>query len=171
MRTIASVCLAACLCTSWSAASAQELVVQVAEPAFTVKIPGLPQVQLESHPAAAQNPSARLLGSSADGLNVSALTPKADGATAQQCASWLTGSTISRYAPELSSVQMFPAGDNAWVLLYPLKVGGLEQLKAHVFSGNNKGQCLEVHMSRLGATQQQRQAWFAGFRSISVKAQ
>jgi hypothetical protein len=171
MRPFASICLAVGLSTCWAAASAEELVVQVPEPAFTVKIPGLPQVKLEPHPAAAQNPSARLLGSTADGLNVSVLAPKAEGATAQQCASWLTGSTISRYAPDLASVQMFPAGDNAWVLLYPLKVGAVKQLKAHVFSGNNKGQCLEVHMSRLEATEQQRQAWFAGFRGISVKAQ
>ena len=59
----------------------------------------------------------------ADGLNVSALTPQANGATDQQCASWLTGSTISRYAPNLASVQMFAAGDNAWVLLYSFKAG------------------------------------------------
>ena len=46
---------------------------------------------------------------------------------------------------------------------YPFKIESVEQLKAHVFSGNNKGQCIEVHMSRLGASEQQRQAWFAGF--------
>lgn len=150
-------------------ASAEELVVRVSEPAFTVTIPGLPSVQLGPHPAAVRNPAARLLGTSADGLNVSALTPKAEGASVQRCASWLAGSTISRYAPDLSEVQLIPAGPNAWVLLYPFKVSGMEQLKAHVFSGNGKGQCLEIHISRLGATDQQRQAWFAGFRGISVK--
>lgn len=150
---------------------AQELVVRVTDPNFTVTIPGQPHVQLGPHPSAAQNPSARLLGSSSDGFNVSVLTPKAEGATAQQCASWLVGSTISRYAPDLSAVQFFPAGDNAWVLLYPFKVESVDQLKAHVFSGNNKGQCIEVHMSRLAASEQQRQAWFASFRGITVKVQ
>jgi hypothetical protein len=158
--------------TMWVAPTyAQELVVRVTDPNFTVTIPGQPQVQLGPHPGAAQNSSARLLGSSSDGFNVSALTPKAEGATAQQCASWLVGSTISRYAPDLAAVQFFPAGDNAWVLLYPFKVESVEQLKAHVFSGNNKGQCIEVHMSRLAASEQQRQAWFAGFRGITVKVQ
>lgn len=151
-------------------AEAQELVVRVADPSFTVTVPGLPPIQLGPHPAASQNPSARLLGASSDGVNVSALTPKAEGASAQQCASWLVGSTISRYAPDLAQVQFFPAGSNAWVLLYPFNVAGVEQLKAHVFSGNGKGQCLEIHISRVGATEQQRQAWFSGFKGITVKA-
>lgn len=159
------------LCAGSAAAGAEELVVQLPDPGFTVTIPGLPQISLGPHPAAAQNPSARLLGSSADGVNVSALAPKAEGASAQQCASWLTGSTISRYAPDLAAVQMFPAGNNAWVLLYPFKAGPVEQLKAHVFSGNNRGQCLEIHISRMGATPEQRLAWFAGFRGITVTAQ
>jgi hypothetical protein len=171
MRLCAPALLAVSLSVSSAATYAQELVVRVTDPNFTVTIPGQPQVQLGPHPSAAQNPSARLLGSSSDGFNVSALTPKAEGATAQQCASWLVGSTISRYAPDLAAVQFFPAGDNAWVLLYPFKVESVEQLKAHVFSGNNKGQCIEVHMSRLAASEQQRQAWFAGFRGITVKAQ
>jgi hypothetical protein len=151
-------------------AAAQELVVQLAEPAFTVTIPGLPPIQLGPHPAAAQNPAARLLGASPDGINVSALTPKAEGASAQQCASWLAGSTISRYAPDLASVQLIPAGSNAWVLVYPFKVSGIEQLKAHVFSGNGRGQCIEIHVSRIAANEQQRQAWLSGFRGITVIA-
>ena len=171
MRLYVPAFLAASLVMCSVSTDAQELVVRVSDPSFTVTIPGQPHVQLGPHPGAAQNPSARLLGSTSDGFNVSALTPKAEGATAQQCASWLVGSTISRYAPDLASVQFFPAGDNAWVLLYPFKVDSVEQLKAHVFSGNNKGQCVEVHMSRLGASEQQRQAWFAGFRGITVKAQ
>lgn len=171
MRAFATATLGIALLGSVAGAFAEELVVRVTDPGFTVTIPGLPQVALGPHPAASQNPAARLLGATSDGLNVSALTPKAEGATAQQCASWLTGSTISRYAPDLALVQMFPAGDNAWVLLYPFKAGPVERLKAHVFSGNNKGQCLEIHLSRLGATEQQRQAWFAGFRGITVKAQ
>lgn len=150
---------------------AQELVVRLADPNVSVTIPDQLQVQLGPHPNADRNRSARLFGSSSDGLNVSVLTPRAEGATAQQCASWLTGSTIARYTPDLAAVQFFPAGDNAWVLLYPFKIESVEQLKAHVFSGNNKGQCIEVHMSRLSTSEQQRQAWFAGFRGITVKIQ
>lgn len=171
MRPFIRIFLAITLSTLSAMSSAEELVVQVSEPNFTVTIPGLPQVQLGPHPAASQNPSARLVGSTADGLNVSVLTPKAEKASAQQCASWLTGSTISRFSPDLSSVQIFPAGDNAWVLLYKLKFDSIEQLKTHVFSGNGKGQCLEIHMSRLGATEQQYKTWFSGFRGISVKSQ
>lgn len=150
---------------------AQELVVRITDPNFTITIPDQPEVQLGPHPNAAQNRSARLFGSSSDGFNVSVLTPKAEGATAQQCASWLIGSTIARYTPVLAAVQFFPAGENAWVLLYPFQIESVVQLKAHVFSGNNKGQCIEVHMSRVATSEQQRQAWFAGFRGITVKMQ
>ena len=149
---------------------ASDLAIQLTDPRFAVTIPGLPQVELGPHPARTQNPAARLIGSSSDGLNVSALVHKADGASAQQCASWLAGSTISRFAPELSSVQLVPAGENAWVLIFVLKLDSLELLKAYVFSGNNKGQCLEIHMSRHGNTEPQRQAWLSGFRGIAVKA-
>jgi hypothetical protein len=147
---------------------AEELVLQMSDPKLTVTIPGVSKVQLGPHPAASQNPSARLIGTTSDGINVSVLTPKAKGASAQQCASWLVGSTISRYTPDLASVQLIPAGPNAWVLVYPLKVGPLEQLKAHVFSGDGKGQCLEIHLSRVGANDQERQTWFSGFRGITV---
>jgi hypothetical protein len=157
------------LCTA--VALAQELVIRVTDPNFTVTIPGQRQIQLGSHPSASQNPSARLFGASSDGLNVSVLTPKAEGATTQQCASWLVGSTLARFAPNLAAVQFFPAGDNAWVLLYHFKIDNLDQLKAHVFSGNDQGQCLEVHMSRLGSSEQQRQAWLTGFRGITAKAE
>jgi hypothetical protein len=152
-------------------ALAEDLTVRLTDPNFKVVVPGAPQVNLGTHPAGAQNPAARLIGATADGFNVSALSEKAAGASAQQCASWLLGSTINRYKPELSTVQLFPAGANAWVLLYAFKIGPLEQVKAHVFSGNDKGQCLEIHMSRLGATPEQREAWFRGFRGITVSAE
>jgi hypothetical protein len=154
-----------------SVARAEDLVISFPDPAIAVTVPGLPQINFAPHPAAGQNPSARLLGSTPDGINVSLLTPKAEGASAQQCASWLTGSTISRYSPDLSSVQLVPAGANAWVLIYPFKVAQVEQLKAHIFSGNGKGQCLEVHISRIGASEQQRRDWFTGFRGVKVVAE
>jgi hypothetical protein len=154
-----------------AAALAEELVVEVTNPRFKVTIPGLPNIKFEPHPGASQNPSAKIMGTTSDGISVSALTPTAQGASVQQCASWLAGSTLARATPDLSSVQFVPAGQNAWVLIYQFKMGQSEQLKAHVFSGNGKGQCLEVHISRMGAGEQQRQAWFSGFRGISVIAE
>jgi hypothetical protein len=156
----------------WSSqAFAEDLTIRLADPNFKVVVPGAPQVQFQPHPSASQNPAALLLGSTPDGFNVSALSEKADGASAQQCASWLVGSTISRYKPDLATVQIIPAGANAWVLLYAFKIGPVEQLKAHVFSGNNRGRCLEIHMSRLGGTPEQRETWFRSFRGITVGAE
>ena len=99
---------------------AEDLTIRLTDPNFKVVVPGAPQVQFHPHPSASQNPAALLLGSTPDGFNVSALSEKADGASAQQCASWLVGSTISRYKPDLATVQIIPAGANAWVLLYAL---------------------------------------------------
>lgn len=149
---------------------ADDLTIQLADPKFSVSIPGQRPAQFAPHPAAAANPAAKLMGNTSDGMTVSALAQEAKGANAQQCASWLTGSTLSRYAPDLASVQILPAGSNAWVLVYTFKAGPLEQLKAHVFSGNGKGHCLEIHMSRTNPSDAQRQAWAAGFRGITVSA-
>jgi hypothetical protein len=38
-------------------------------------------------------------------------------------------------------------------------------------SGNGKGHCIEVHVSRVDATEQQRKEWLAGFRGVRVEAQ
>ena len=151
--------------------AAEGMVIRVSDPSFTVTIPDLQPFELGPHPNAGQQPTARLLGSSKDGITLSVLTPKADGASAQQCASWLTGSVISRFIPNLSTVQLLPAGENAWVVLFSFVVAPMEQLKAYIVAGNGKGQCLEVHVSRMGATEQQRQQWFAGFRNVRVQTE
>ena len=171
MRTFATAAFVLASIAAPLECSAEDLVIQLTDPKFSVSIPGQLPVQFGPHPGAAANPAARLLGTTSDGMTVSALTQEAKGANAQQCASWLAGSTISRFAPDLATVQLLPAGSNAWVLLYVFKAGPIEQLKAHVFSGNGKGHCLEIHMSRTNATEQQRQAWFAAFRGIAVSAE
>jgi len=153
-----------------SAAAAQGMVIRLSEPKFTVTIPDLQPFELGPHPNAGQQPTARLFGSSKDGVSLSVLTPTAEGASAQQCASWLAGSAISRFGTNLAAVQLLPAGENAWVVLFPFVVPPIEQLKAYVVAGNGKGRCLEVHVSRIGATEQQRQQWLAGFRNVRVEA-
>ena len=102
---------------------------------------------------------------------MSVLAPTAEASTTSlQCAGWLGGSAVSRFAPDLGAVQFIRAGDNAWVVLFPFTVVPIEQLKAFVVSGNGKGHCLEVHISRTNATAEQRQQWFSGFRNVRVKS-
>jgi hypothetical protein len=171
MHTLSALAFAASSLLCSSQVFAEDLTIRLTDPNFKVVVPGAQQVQFRPHPSAPQNPAALLLGSTPDGFNVSALSEKADGASAQQCASWLVGSTVSRYKPDLATVQVIPAGANAWVLLYAFSIGPAEQLKAHVFSGNDKGRCLEIHMSRFAATPEQREAWFRGFRGITVSSE
>ncbi|MGE3348977.1 MAG: hypothetical protein AB7I35_16230 [Ramlibacter sp.] len=149
--------------------AAQGLEIRLADPALSVSVPDLAPFEIGPHPNAPSQPTARLFGSSKDGVSLSVLTPKAEGATAQQCATWLAGNVLSRFAPDLAAVQFVKAGDNAWVLLFPFVVAPVEQLKAYVLSGNGRGQCLEVHISRLGASEQQKQQWLSGFRNVRVK--
>jgi hypothetical protein len=68
-------------------------------------------------------------------------------------------------------VQFVRVGESAYVLVFPLKVAGAEQLKAFIVSGNGKGHCIEVHASRVGATAQQRKEWLAGFKGVRVEVQ
>jgi hypothetical protein len=149
--------------------SAQSLEVRLPEPSFTISIPDLPAMDLGPHPNAGRQPTAKLFGSSG-GITLSVLTPTADaGTTAAQCASWLAGSVISRFTPDLNKVQLLKAGENAWVVLFPLELAPLTQLKAYVVSGNGKGHCLEVHVSRTQPTEEQRKQWLDGFRNVKVR--
>ena len=152
-------------------ASAQPMEIRLADPFFAVTIPDVPAFELGAHPNAPRQPTARLFGSSG-GISMSVLVPTADpSTTAAQCASWLVGSVISRFAPDLNRVQLLKAGENAWVLLFPLELPPLTQLKAYVVSGNGKGQCLEVHISRNQPTSEERKQWFEGFRGVKVRSE
>ena len=153
-----------------SLAVAQGLEIRLPDPAFVVSVPDLAPFPLGPHPNAGRQASAKLFGSAPDGVSLSVLTPTADaGTTAAQCASWLAGTVLSRYAPDLDRLQIVKAGDNAWVLLFPLEIGPLAQLKAYVVSGNGRGHCLEVHISRSQPSKEQQAQWFAGFRNVRVR--
>lgn len=153
-------------------ALAQGMEVKLKDPAFTVSIPDLPAFELGPHPNAPRQPTAKLFGSSTDGVSLSVLAPTADrGTTPAQCASWLAGSVMSRFAPNLDSVQILKAGDNAWVVLFPVEAAPVTQLQAYVLSGNGKGHCLEVHVSRTNASDAQRQQWLSGFRRVAVRSE
>lgn len=154
-----------------SSAWPRPMEVKLESPKFTILIPDLEAFALDPHPNAATQPTARLLGSAPNGTTLSVLTPTTSpDTTPAQCASWLAGTVVSRYAPDLDTLQLVKAGNNAYILLFPFKVGGLEQLKAFVVSGNGKGQCLEVHISRIGASAPERQLWLNGFRSVRVQS-
>jgi hypothetical protein len=155
---------------AWFTAShAEPLEIKIQSPAATIRIPDLEAFKLGVHPMNATQPAAKLLGEK-NGVTVSVLTPTADAnTTAAQCASWAAGQVLFRFAPPLETVQFVRVGESAYVLVFPLKVRGIEQLKAFIVSGNGKGHCIEVHVSRAGATAQQRKEWLAGFRGVRVE--
>lgn len=155
---------------SVQSAFATPLEIKLESPAVVVTVPGLEGLDFGPHPSSATQPSARLFGQGKNGVTVSVLVPTAGSDTpASQCASWLAGNVLSRFAPSLDSIQIIKAGDNAYVLIFPFAVGGIEQLKAFVLTGSGKGHCVEVHMSRLGASKPQRDEWLNGFRDIQVQ--
>jgi hypothetical protein len=167
-----SICRSLLLLTwvAWSTAShAEPLEIKIKSPAATIRIPDLEAFKLGVHPDNAAQPAAKLFGRKS-GVTVSVLTPTAEAnTTAAQCASWLAGQVLFRFAPPLETVQFVRVGESAYVLVFPLKLGGVEQLKAFVVSGNGKGHCIEVHASRVDATEQQRKEWLAGFKGVRVE--
>lgn len=143
--------------------------ISLAKPKVTITIPDLSDVQLGPHPNSSTSPQARLLGTAKTGETISVLTPTTDSFTPMRCAGWLTGDVLSRFAPSMDSVQLIKLGENAYVAVFPSFVGGVEQLKAFVASGNGAGHCLQLHISRTAPTSQQREAWLKGFRDVTVK--
>lgn len=148
---------------------AEPLEIKIQSPAATIRIPDLEAFKLGVHPDNAKQPGAKLFGRKS-GVTVSVLTPTAEAnTTAAQCASWLAGQVLSRFAPPLDTVQFVRIGESAYVLVFPLRLGGVDQLQAYIVSGNGKGHCIEVHASRVDATEQQRKEWLAGFRGVRVE--
>ena len=155
----------------FTASHAEPLEIKIKSPAATIRIPDLESFKLGVHPDNAAQPGAKLFGRKS-GVTVSVLTPTAEKNTsAAQCASWLAGQVLSRFAPPLDTVQFVRLSESAYVLVFPLKLGGVDQLQAYIVSGNGKGHCIEVHASRVDATEQQRKEWLAGFRGVRVEAQ
>jgi hypothetical protein len=156
---------------AWSTAShAEPLDIKIQSPDATIRIPDIEAFKLGVHPDNAKQPGAKLFGRKG-GITVSVLAPTAQkNTTAAQCASWLTGQVLSRFAPPLDTVQFVRLGESAYVLVFPLKLGGIDQLQAYIVSGNGKSHCIEVHASRVDATEQQRKDWLAGFRNVRVEA-
>ena len=168
-----SICRSLLLVTlvAWCTASRAELVIKIQSPAATIRIPDLEAFKLGVHPDNAKQPGAKLFGRS-HGVTVSVLTPTAQAnTTAAQCASWLAGQVLSRFAPPLDTVQFVRLGESAYVLVFPLKLGGVDQLRAYVVSGNGKTHCIEVQASRVDFTEQQRKEWLAGFKGVRVEVQ
>jgi hypothetical protein len=169
-----SICRSLLLLTllAWFTAShAEPFEIKIKSPAATIRIPDLEAFKLGVHPNNATRPEAKLLGRK-NGITVTVLTPTAEpNTTAARCASWLAGQVLFRFAPPLETVQFVRVGEGAYVLVFPLKLGGVEQLKAFIVSGNGKDHCIEVEASRVDATEQQRKEWLAGFRGVRVEAQ
>jgi hypothetical protein len=156
----------------WFTASyAEPLEIKIKSPAATIRIPDIENFKLGVHPNHATQPAAQLFGRK-DGVTIHVLTPTAEAnTTAAQCASWLAGQVLFRYAPALDTVQFVRISESAYVLVFPLKLAGVDQLKAYIVSGNGKSHCIEVNASRTGATEQQRKEWLAGFRGVRVETQ
>jgi|JI10StandDraft_1071094.scaffolds.fasta_scaffold700126_2 hypothetical protein len=151
---------------------AEPLVIALNDPKVTIRIPDVESFAMEPHPLMAKNPNARLMGGGKSGVTASLLLPTSGADTpATQCASWVAGGVLQRYAPALSELKIVAAGTNAHVLIFSFKVGDLEQLKAFVVSGTGKGHCVEVHISNLNPTSDERAKWFSGFRGVTVVTQ
>jgi len=145
------------------------LEIKIKSPGATIRIPDLEAFKLGVHPKNAAQPAAKLLGEK-NGVTVSVLTQLLMQTPLRaQCASWAAGQVLFRFAPPLETVQFVRVGESAYVLVFPLKVAGAEQLKAFIVSGNGKGHCIEVHASRWVPPSNSARSGLPGSRACALK--
>lgn len=157
-----------------AAAAGKHFSFDMGEPRLRVVVPDLPPIEMGPHPNAGAQPHARFMGSAKPAYTVSVLMPTADpGMTAADCARSISRSLASRYGLKRDDVGMHQTSDSTYVMLFPVSVGPLTQLKAYLMSGYGGSHCVEVHISRLvseRARESELAGWYQGFREARIEA-
>ena len=172
--TVKTALLVAAAGIGWAANSAvmaADFSFHVAEPSFTVTLPGIPQMNMAPHPLNASKPHLRYLGSEG-AYTVSILTPTADaGMTALQCASSMIRSLASRPGvPPAGQVHRGKVNDHTFAAIYASPGAGFVQLHAHVLSAVGGTHCVEVHASKIAHSKDEVDPWFTGFAKADISS-
>lgn len=144
-------------------------VFELSEPRLRIVIPDAPPMKMGPHPLAATTPHARAMGSADGGYSISVLTPTSDaGMSPMQCANSLASELVRRYGLQPDAIVRRRNGDSTFVLLFPVKVDSLVQLKAYLLSGHGGTHCVEVHLSKIVRAERDVQLWFDGFAGARI---
>ena len=152
---------------------ADEFAFQVTEPTFKVKIPSIPQMNMDVHPMHGAKTHLRYLGSEGP-YSVSIMTPTADsGMTAIECASSTLKSLGSRPGvPAPSQIYRARINDRTFVAIYASPNEGFMQLHAHLMSAAAAAgtHCIEVHASKIARSKDDIEPWFKGFGGADIES-
>lgn len=155
-------------------AAEKHFLFDMGEPRLRVVVPDLPPIEMGPHPNAPAQPHARFMGSGKPAYTVSVLMPTTDpGMTARDCASSISRDLVLRYGLKREAVTTHQTSDSTFVMLFPVSVGPLTQLKAYLMSGYGGSHCVEVHISK-PVSERAREAeladWRSGFREARIEA-
>ncbi|HWA36815.1 MAG TPA: tetratricopeptide repeat protein [Burkholderiales bacterium] len=146
---------------------------EMTDPNLRIVIPDAPPMHMGPHPLAQAH--TRFMGSGTKGYSISVLTPTADaGMTALDCAKSGSGEVARRFGLKREDVVALRTNETTFVMLFPLKVDALVQLKAFLLSGHGGTHCVQVHLSRTlvpgDSTAEEIAAWMGGFRTARIEA-
>lgn len=176
MRIAVSAALVAVGCLAGEAVAADTFSFDMPDPKLRFVVPDLPQMKMDVHPNAPQQPHARFLGSDGHGYSISILMPTAAaGMTPRDCANAEARSVIQRFGVDPKFVVSRQTSETTFVMLFPFKTGPLVQFKAFVLSGYNGTHCVEVHISKTivpanaETVSQQLPEWYRGFGQAKIE--
>ncbi len=144
---------------------------EVKNPNVRIFIPELPSIPMEPHPMSANRPDLRFQGS-AEPFIVSIRTPTADaGMTAAECASSISKSIIAQGRLKDSEVSLRKSSDgNTFAMYYPQRIRQFLFLKAHLFSAHGGRYCIEVHVTKGPASDDEIKKWLEGFPKAKIES-
>ncbi|WCL51014.1 hypothetical protein [Leptospira sp. GIMC2001] len=138
-------------------------------PNTIINIPEIQQFGLTRHPLAESKPHLRYMGN-AGNVNLSISTPTSDnGMDAEECASAIFGSIISRYKLEKGKFSAIKGIDNnTFGIFFANKISDVFQLNAYLVSSDKKTHCIEIHISKITLNERDILDWMKGMPGARI---
>lgn len=141
------------------------------EPKLRIIIPDAPAMKMGPHPLAGVQSHAKYMGEGSRGYSISVLVPTADaGMTPVDCARASSAQLVRNYGLKRDDVVTRRTSPDTFVMLFPVRIDPLLQLKAYLLSGYRGTHCIEVHLSKVATSEQELAAWLKGFTQARIEA-
>jgi hypothetical protein len=156
---------------SGSLCQAADFTFEVESPNVRVVVPNIPPVKLEPHPMRQARPHMRLLGTNGP-FTVSVLMPTADaGMTPAECAGSTLGALPKRPGvPAQEKIFKARINERTFIALYDSQMAGETHLHAHLLSGVGGTHCVEVHVSKFPASEDDIKSWRKNWGAANIEA-
>lgn len=154
------------------AVSARAFDFRSTQPAFAVRVPGVPAVAASIE--AAPGPGAPEQASGTDGrYRVEVITSKADkrAITTRECAGRALRGLVSRPGmPNRDSIYRAPLDAQTFLVIYEIASdGATRELHAHLLAAVGGTHCVEAHISRPASEGEDEDDWRSTFRDARIE--